>query len=75
MDREKPGPTGVGQGVALPHAQLDTLEHEQGVFIRLVRPLDFGSIDRQPVDLVFGLLAPTDKGSTTSRRWPEYRGC
>ena len=61
-DREFLGPTGVGQGVALPHARLDGLERVKGLFIRLERPLDFGSSDRQPVDLIFGLLAPADTG-------------
>ncbi|WP_375262594.1 PTS sugar transporter subunit IIA [Palleronia sp.] len=62
MDRESLGATGVGQGVALPHARLTTLEHVVGLFIRLERPLDYGSADRQPVDLIFGLFAPTDTG-------------
>lgn len=62
MERENLGPTGVGQGVALPHARLDALDRVKGLFIRLGRPLDFGSTDRQPVDLNFGLLAPADTG-------------
>lgn len=62
MERESLGPTGVGQGVALPHARLDDIDRVKGLFIRLERPLDFGAVDRQPVDLVFGLFAPTDAG-------------
>lgn len=62
QDRESLGPTGVGQGVALPHARLDALDKVVAVFLRLDKPVDFDSADRQPVDLFFCLLAPTDAG-------------
>lgn len=62
QEREALGPTGVGHGIALPHARLEDLPGIVGVFIRLERPLDYDSVDRQPVDLVFGLFAPKDSG-------------
>lgn len=62
QERETLGPTGVGHGVALPHARLEDLTGIVGVFLRLERPLDYDSVDRQPVDLVFGLFAPKDSG-------------
>lgn len=62
QDRETLGPTGVGQGVALPHARVDGLEQVHGVFVRLDKPVDFDSVDRKPVDLVFALFAPIDSG-------------
>ncbi|MCB2129323.1 MAG: PTS sugar transporter subunit IIA [Rhodobacteraceae bacterium] len=62
QERESLGPTGVGHGVALPHARLDGLETVVGVFIKLEKPLDFDSVDRQPVDLIFALFAPKDSG-------------
>ena len=62
QERESLGPTGVGQGVALPHARLEDLTRIVAVFLRLEKPLDYDSVDRQPVDLVFGLLAPKDSG-------------
>lgn len=62
QERETLGPTGVGHGVALPHARIDGLESVMGVFIRLDKPIDFGAVDRQPVDLFFGLLAPESAG-------------
>jgi PTS system nitrogen regulatory IIA component len=62
QERESLGPTGVGHGVALPHARLDGLAQVVGVFLRLEKPLDFDSVDRQPVDLVFALFAPKDSG-------------
>ncbi|PKP70198.1 MAG: PTS lactose transporter subunit IIC [Alphaproteobacteria bacterium HGW-Alphaproteobacteria-4] len=62
QDRESLGPTGVGHGVALPHARLHGLNRVVGVFVRLERPLEFDAVDRQPVDLVFALFAPKDSG-------------
>ncbi len=62
QERETLGPTGVGHGIALPHARLEDLDRIVGLFVRLEKPLDYDSVDRQPVDLVFGLLAPKDSG-------------
>lgn len=62
QDRESLGPTGVGHGVALPHARLSGVDEVKGVFVRLEKPLDFDAVDRQPVDLIFALLAPEDAG-------------
>jgi PTS system nitrogen regulatory IIA component len=63
LDRENLGPTGVGGGVALPHARIDGLERVVGAFVRLDSPLDFDAADRQGVDLVFALFAPTNAGA------------
>ena len=62
QERESLGPTGVGHGVALPHARLHGLDAVVGIFLRLEKPLDFDAVDRQPVDLVFALFAPEDAG-------------
>ncbi len=62
QERESLGPTGVGHGIALPHARLEDLAKIRGVFIRLEKSLDYDSVDRQPVDLVFALFAPKDSG-------------
>ena len=61
-EREGLGPTGVGKGVALPHARLDNIENVMGAFILLEKPVDFSAVDRQPVDLAFALFAPRDAG-------------
>ena len=58
--RERLGSTGVGHGVAVPHARLKGLQRMHGVFVQLDEPVDFGSVDEQPVDLIFALLAPAD---------------
>ncbi len=62
QDREALGPTGVGKGVALPHARLTGLDQVVGAFIRIEEPLDFDAVDHQPVDLVFALFAPEGNG-------------
>ena len=62
QERESLGPTGVGHGVALPHARLHGIDRVVGLFLRLDKPLDFDAVDRQPVDLIFGLLAPETSG-------------
>ena len=62
QERESLGPTGVGHGIALPHARLEEISDIVGVFVRLEKPLDYDSVDRQPVDLIFGLFAPKDSG-------------
>jgi nitrogen PTS system EIIA component len=63
MDRERLGSTGVGDGVAIPHARLEGLDHVFGLFARLKNPVDFDAIDGRPVDLVFLLLAPETSGA------------
>lgn len=63
MERERLGTTGVGNGIAIPHGKMPTLERLYGVFARLEKPVDFDSIDEQPVDLIFLLLAPEGAGA------------
>jgi PTS system nitrogen regulatory IIA component len=55
-DRETLGSTGLGHGVALPHARLAGLGHPIAAFLRLNRAIDFDAPDGKPVDLVLGLL-------------------
>ena len=61
-DRESLGPTGVGHGVALPHARMAGVEAVIGAFVLLEKPIDFGAVDRQPVDIAFALVAPENAG-------------
>lgn len=62
QDRESIGPTGVGDGVALPHGRLADLDRVVGAFVRLEKALPFEAVDGQPVDLIFALFAPVDAG-------------
>lgn len=63
LAREAEGSTGVGHGVAAPHARLPGLERMRAVFVRLDHAVDFDAVDDQPVDLLFALFAPEDAGS------------
>jgi PTS system nitrogen regulatory IIA component len=61
--REQAGSTGVGEGVAVPHAKLAGLDRMRAVFLRLESPIEFDAIDGAPVDLIFALFAPADAES------------
>jgi PTS system nitrogen regulatory IIA component len=56
--REELGSTGLGNGVAIPHARLKGLKTPFGVLARVHHGIDFDAIDNQPVDIVFLLLLP-----------------
>ena len=61
--RERLGTTGIGDGVAIPHARLPGLGRLTGYFIRLKAPIEYDALDNAPVDLVFLLLAPEHAGA------------
>lgn len=63
LQREKLGSTGVGNGIAIPHGKFANYDRISGVFARLSEPISFDSLDDQPVDLVFLLLAPESAGA------------
>jgi PTS system nitrogen regulatory IIA component len=63
MERERLGSTGVGEGVAIPHARLTGLSAPVGGFLRLAHGVDFEAIDDRPCDLIFMLLAPDGAGA------------
>src|SRR5215475_7348470 len=63
LQRERLGSTGVGNGIAIPHGKMARINRLFGLFARLERPIDYESIDGQPVDLVFLLLAPEAAGA------------
>ena len=60
LKREELGSTGVGGGVAIPHARLPDLQRPFGLLARLKQPIEFDAIDGQPVDIVFVLLLPAN---------------
>ena len=62
-ERERLGSTGVGQGIAIPHGRVADIKTIVGVFARLEAAIDYDAVDKQPVDLVFMLLAPEDAGA------------
>jgi PTS system nitrogen regulatory IIA component len=63
LQRERLGSTGIGQGIAIPHGKLNSLDTIVGIFARLETPVDFEALDDQPVDIIFMLLAPEGAGA------------
>jgi PTS system nitrogen regulatory IIA component len=59
-ERERLGSTGIGEGVAIPHARLPDLPRAIGALAVLDKPVDYEAIDRRPVKLVFALLVPAE---------------
>ena len=60
LERERLGTTGVGFGAAIPHGRFTAINNIVGLFVQLEEPIDWGSTDDQPVDLIFLLLVPDD---------------
>lgn len=63
LEREALGSTGLGSGVAVPHARIPGLTRVAAVFVRLDQPVAYGSVDDRPVDLMFALFAPPSDGA------------
>ncbi len=57
--RENLGSTGIGQGIAIPHAIVEGVADCLCLFVRLAKPLDFDAVDEVPVDVVVLLLSPS----------------
>jgi PTS system nitrogen regulatory IIA component len=58
LKREELGSTGMGEGMAIPHARVPELDKPFGILVRLKKAIDFAAIDERPVDLVFLLVLP-----------------
>lgn len=63
LEREALGSTGLGSGVAVPHARLEGIARVTAVFVRLDTPVAYGAVDDRPVDLLFALFAPPRDGA------------
>ncbi|NDW05695.1 PTS transporter subunit EIIA [Jiella sp. 40Bstr34] len=62
--REELGSTGIGEGIALPHAQVRCVVAPFVLLVRLVRPIEFEAIDDRPVDLICLILTPPANNSS-----------
>ncbi len=60
LERERLGSTGLGKGIALPHARMSQIAQSVAAFIQLPEGIDFDAIDNQPVDLAFAMLVPEE---------------
>lgn len=64
IGRERLGSTGIGNGVAIPHARSPHCKTPIAGFLKLQEPIDFDAVDGEPVDLVFVLLVPEQADDT-----------
>lgn len=60
LERERLGSTGLGKGVAIPHARVPGINNTIGTLMTLSTPINYESTDKQDVDIVFGLLVPEE---------------
>ena len=58
LSRERLGSTGLGRGVAIPHARVKNSDHTIAALLKLEQGVDYDALDGQPVDLIFALLVP-----------------
>lgn len=63
LERERLGTTGIGNGVAIPHARIPGLSKMCAAFARLETPIEYDAVDDRPIDLVVMLLAPENAGA------------
>ena len=61
LSREKMGSTGIGNGIAIPHARMTDNDKAVAVLIQCAEPIEFDAIDNRPVDLLFALLVPEEQ--------------
>lgn len=61
LNREKMGSTGIGNGIAIPHARMSDSDKAVAVLIQCAEPIEFDAIDNRPVDLLFALLVPEEQ--------------
>jgi len=60
LARERLGSTGLGKGVAIPHARVRECNITSAAFLQTASPIDYDAIDREPVDLMFALMVPEE---------------
>jgi mannitol/fructose-specific phosphotransferase system IIA component (Ntr-type) len=58
LDREAEMSTGIGYGIAIPHARIEGVEGVYMVAAQSVQGIEFGAIDEQPVHLIFMMISP-----------------
>lgn len=61
LAREKMGSTGIGNGIAIPHGRLGNIDKPLAVLIKCEEAIGYDAIDKQPVDILFALLVPSDQ--------------
>ncbi|RYY76613.1 MAG: PTS fructose transporter subunit IIA [Gammaproteobacteria bacterium] len=60
LARERLGSTGIGHGIAIPHCRINSGTGAIGALITLTQPVEYDSIDAEPVDILFAMLVPEE---------------
>lgn len=60
IERERLGCTGLDKGAAFPHCRVKGIDASNAALIKLSEPVDFDAEDGEPVDLIFGMMVPTE---------------
>ncbi|MEJ2059199.1 MAG: PTS sugar transporter subunit IIA [Gammaproteobacteria bacterium] len=60
IGRERLGNTGLGKGIAIPHARIASAKHLKAALIKLAQPIDYDAADHVPVDMLFCMLVPEE---------------
>lgn len=63
-ERERLGSTGLGNGIAIPHCRMEGLESPLAALITIAEPIDFDAPDNKPLDLLIGLMVPSEATDT-----------
>lgn len=63
LKREKESTTGVGNGIAIPHGRCKAVDKAGLAAIVLNKPVEYEALDNKPVELLFLIAAPEDKGN------------
>jgi len=71
VHREKVGSTALDGGIAIPHGCIDGIDRVYGAFVKLSEPVDYDTAEGEPVDLLCGLLLPTDGRAECGQRLRE----
>ncbi|WP_417763544.1 PTS IIA-like nitrogen regulatory protein PtsN [Shewanella sp.] len=61
LARERMGSTGIGNGIAIPHGRIESIDTPVAVLIKCDEAIAFDAIDNQPVDILFALIVPADQ--------------
>ena len=62
-ERERDGSTGFGRNVAIPHGKISGIDFPVVSILRIDKPIEFDSVDKQPIDIIFALLSPEGAGA------------
>ncbi len=73
LSREKMGSTGIGNGIAIPHARMQSSDKAIAVLLQCDEAIEFDAIDNRPVDLLLLSLFQKNSAKSTSKHYPLWQ--